>query len=76
MRITVLDDDPGRKINAGRERYRVLLDGEEVKHCFTADDEIGEVIEAVIDEGDRMVAEKGEIRRRTRHGKVAIAKIL
>lgn len=75
MRITVLDDDPGRKISPGRERYRVLLDGEEVKHCFTADDARGEVIEAVTDEGGRMIAENGEARRRTRHGKVTIEKV-
>ena len=27
MRLTVLDDDPGRKINLGVERYAVFLDG-------------------------------------------------
>lgn len=75
MRVTVLDDDPGRRINPGHERYRVLLDSDEVKHCFTADDDIGEVIEAVTDEGGRMIAENGEVRRRTRHGKVTIEKV-
>nr|WP_250243383.1 phage tail length tape measure family protein [Escherichia coli] len=30
MRLTVLDDDPGRKINLGVERYAVFLDGIEV----------------------------------------------
>lgn len=39
MRLTVLDDDPGRKINLAQERYTVYLDGVEVKHVFTADDE-------------------------------------
>ncbi|WP_301337306.1 hypothetical protein [Citrobacter amalonaticus] len=32
MRLTVLDDDPGRKINLAQERYTVYLDGVEVKH--------------------------------------------
>jgi len=75
MRVTVLDDDPGRRINPSHERYRVLPDGEEIKHCFTADDEKGEVIEAVTDECGRMIAENGEVRRRTRHGKVTIEKV-
>lgn len=29
MRLTVLDDDPGRKINLGVERYAVFLDGKQ-----------------------------------------------
>jgi len=75
MRITVLDNDPGRKINADRERYRVLLDGEEVKHCFTADDEKGEVIEAFTDEVDRVGAENGDVKRRIRRGTVTIERM-
>lgn len=72
MRITVLDDDPGRKINPGRERYAVYLDGVEVKHVFTADDEKGEVIAAVPDERGYMTAENGEVKRQTLHGTVTI----
>lgn len=75
MRITVLDDDPGRKINPGYESYRVSLDGEEVKHCFTADDEKGEIVEAVRDESGWMIAENSEVKRRTRYGKVTIDRI-
>lgn len=70
MRITVLDDDSGQKIDPSRERYRVLLDGEEVKHCFTADDEEGEVIEALTDESGWMAVKNGEVKRRAKHGKV------
>ncbi|WP_407056495.1 hypothetical protein [Citrobacter amalonaticus] len=51
MRLTVLDDDPGRKINPGVERYAVFLNGAEVKHVYSADDEKGEVISAVLDGG-------------------------
>ncbi|WP_313083639.1 hypothetical protein [Atlantibacter sp.] len=72
MRITVLDDDPGRKINPDRERYAVYLDGVEVKHVFTADDEKGEVIAAVPDERGYMTAENGEVKRQTLHGTVTI----
>ncbi|EDQ6417775.1 TPA: hypothetical protein R4D36_000857 [Salmonella enterica subsp. enterica serovar Reading] len=49
MRLTVLDDDPGRKIDLRKERYLVLVDGKEIKHAFTADDEKGEVIAAELD---------------------------
>ncbi|QCW56708.1 hypothetical protein [Citrobacter freundii] len=72
MRLTVLDDDPGRKINLGVERYAVFLDGIEVKHVFTADDEKGEVITAVHDERGYVVAEKGEVKRQTLYGTVII----
>ncbi|CAH3860963.1 hypothetical protein VXI92_004585 [Enterobacter hormaechei] len=72
MRITVLDDDPGRKINLAQERYKVYIDGVEVKHVFTADDEKGEVIAAVTDERGYIKAEYGEVKRQTLYGKVTI----
>ncbi|MBJ9265206.1 hypothetical protein [Citrobacter braakii] len=72
MRLTVLDGDPGRKINPRVERYAVFLDGIKVKHVFTADDEKGEVIAAVLDERGYAVAENGEVKRHTLYGKVTI----
>ena len=72
MRLTVLDDDPGRKINLAQERYTVDLDGVEVTHVFTADDEKGEVIAAVPDERGYMTTENGEVKRRSLYGKVTI----
>lgn len=72
MRLTVLDEDPGRKINPGQERYAVYLDGVEVKHVFTADDEKGELIAAVPDERGYMTAENGEVKRQTLYGTVTI----
>lgn len=72
MRITVLDDDPGRKINLAQERYKVYVDGVEVKHVFTADDEKGEVIAAVLDDRGYMTAENGEVKRQSLYGKVTI----
>lgn len=72
MRLTVLDDDPGRKINLSKERYSVYLNGVEVKHVFTADDENGEVIAAVPDERGYMTAENDEVKRHTLYGSVRI----
>lgn len=72
MRITVLDDDPGRKINPARERYKVYINGVEVKHVFTADDEKGEVIAAVLDDRGYMTAENGKVKRQSLYGKVTI----
>ncbi|CZZ28597.1 hypothetical protein [Enterobacter hormaechei] len=72
MRITVLDDDPGRKINLARERYKVYIDGVEVKHVFTADDEKGEVIAAVLDNRGYITAENGEVKRQSFYGRVII----
>lgn len=72
MRLTVLDDDPGRKINLSKERYSVYLNGVEVKHVFTADDEKGEVIAAVPDERGYMTAENDEVKWHTLYGSVRI----
>jgi hypothetical protein len=72
MRLTVLDDDIGRKINPSKERYTVYLNGVEVKHVFSADDEKGEVIAAVPDERGYMTAENGQVKRQTLYGTVTI----
>ncbi len=72
MRITVLDDDLGRKVNPGIERYDVFLDGVEVKHVFTADSDKGEVIAAVLDSQGYLSAENGEVKRETLFGHVRI----
>ncbi|MFB4633789.1 hypothetical protein [Enterobacter kobei] len=72
MRITVLDDDPVRKINLARERYKVYIDGVEVAHILTADDEKGEVIAAVTDERGYITAENGEVKRQSFYGRVII----
>lgn len=72
MRLTVLDDDPGRRINPRQERYKIYLDGKEVKHVFTACDEKGEVIAAVTNEHGYMTVENGEVKRQSLHGKVTI----
>ncbi|MGJ7727764.1 hypothetical protein ACSF6F_16025 [Escherichia coli] len=60
------------KINLSKERYSVYLNGVEVKHVFTADDEKGEVIAAVPDERGYMTTDNGEVKRQTLYGSVRI----
>jgi hypothetical protein len=50
MCLIVLHDDPGERITLGRERITVYLNGEEVKHCLTADDIAGEVVSVETDD--------------------------
>lgn len=75
MRLTVLDDDPGRKINPGVERYAVFLNGAEVKHVYSADEK-GEVISAALDERGYVATENGEVKRQTLYGTVRIERLL
>ncbi|WP_258962002.1 hypothetical protein, partial [Klebsiella pneumoniae] len=72
MRLTVLDDDPGERIEPGRERITVYLDSVEVKHVFSADSDKGEVIAAVLDSRGYLTAENGEVKRETLFGHVRI----
>jgi len=71
MRLTVLDDDPGKRIDPCVERYKVFLNGEEVRCCYAADDEKGEVICAVFKDGKHVI-EFGQVKRQTLHGSVRI----
>jgi hypothetical protein len=75
MRITVLDDDPSKRINPGAERYEVRLDGEIIKYCLTADDEKGLVICAVADGRGLMKALNGEVEKTTLYGRVEIRRL-
>ena len=70
MRLTVLDGDPGEKIKVGIDKYIVYLDGVEIKHVFTADDEKGEVISAVFDERGYVTVENGDFKQQPFHGTV------
>ncbi|SXF15109.1 hypothetical protein WCU47_07030 [Klebsiella quasipneumoniae] len=72
MRLTVLDDDTGERIEPGRERITVYLNGVEVKHVFSADDDKGEVIAAVLDSRGYPTVENGEVKRQTLSGQVRI----
>ncbi|WP_449545787.1 hypothetical protein [Lelliottia amnigena] len=75
MRITVLDDDPGRKIDPRKERYVVRVDGEVIKTVHSADDEKGEVIVAALDRDGFLVVDKGEVKRETIYGAVDIQRL-
>lgn len=75
MRLTVLDDDPGRKIDLRKERYLVLVDGKEIKHVFTADDEKVEVIAAELGPDGFMVVDNGEVKRIAIRGTVEIKRL-
>ncbi|HAU4359679.1 hypothetical protein [Klebsiella oxytoca] len=75
MRLTVLDDDPGRKIDLRKERYLVLVDGKEIKNVFSADDEKGEVIAAEIGSDGFIVVENEEVKRITIYGSVEIKQL-
>ncbi|MDQ5262952.1 MULTISPECIES: hypothetical protein [Klebsiella pneumoniae complex] len=72
MRLTVLDDDPGERIVPGSERITVYLDGNEVKHVLSADDDKGEVIAAVLDNRGHLTAANGEVKCHTLFGQVRI----
>ncbi|MBR8846273.1 hypothetical protein J0X08_00320 [Klebsiella variicola] len=75
MRLTILDDDPGELIVPGRERITVYLDGHEVKHVFSADDEKGEVIAAELDSRGWLAAESGKVKRQVLYGTVKIERL-
>lgn len=76
MRISVLEDDCGRVINPGIERYEVSLNGEKVSYCVTADEENGLVICARLDpDGRRMLTENGEVSMQELHGVVVVRRI-
>ncbi|HBX4649417.1 TPA: hypothetical protein MH287_23620 [Klebsiella pneumoniae] len=74
MRLTVIDDSTGERIEPGRERITVYLNGVEVKHAFSADDERGEVIAAVRDSHGHFTVELGEVKRQTQLGQVRIVR--
>lgn len=72
MRVTVLDDDSGERNILGRERITVYLNGIKVKHAFSADDDKGEVIAAVLDSRGYLTAENGEVKRQTLFSQIRI----
>ena len=72
MRLTVHDTDPGEYIIPGSERIIVYLNGAEVKHVVSVDDDKGEVIAAVLDSRGYLTAENGEVKRQTLLGQVRI----
>ncbi|PYA07285.1 hypothetical protein [Serratia marcescens] len=72
MRITLSDDDPGRKVDLRVERYRVFLDGKEMKMVITADDVKGEVVYCPLDESGYLIRDGDEVKNVTAYGRVEI----
>jgi hypothetical protein len=81
MRISVDETDSGWRTfeaNGGRgARWRVMLDGVEVRNCITADEELGEVLTLVEDpeKTNALMIVDGRTVRRWRRGKVEITKL-
>lgn len=72
MCLTVLDVFPGERIEPERERITVYLNGVKVKHALSANDDKGEVIDAVLDSCGYITTENGEVKRQTLFGTVWI----
>ena len=75
MRASVIRADPGYRIDAFL--YKVFLDGVELQHCLTADEEKGEAICYVVDKLTGLVSiEPGTDHTvtRTLYGNVEIRK--
>ena len=72
MRISVKKEDLGYRPDAFS--VRVKLDGEEIKDCFTADEELGEAhCVARNDKGELYVGKSGnELAKVVKRGKVKI----
>lgn len=76
MRISVDPRDSGHRTflawGGFDARFRVLLDGQEVKHCTAADEEMGEVLAAVLTEDGKLQPLGDEIMTAWRRGRVEI----
>ena len=68
MRVSTLENDPGFTWD---RRWRVTLDGEEVRDCFTADDVEGVVV--VLARPRRVGADRRPVTE-TRRGAVTITR--
>lgn len=72
MRISTIKTDPG--YTQGSVGVRVFLDGAEVSHVFTADEEQRLIVQADLDATGRiqLTADRRDVRKVTRHGHVRI----
>lgn len=60
MRVSVKKEDPGYREDIEVYGTKVFLDGKEIHHCFTADEETGEAFCYVTKNGRDVLAEDGE----------------
>lgn len=72
MRISTIKTDPG--YTQGCVGVRVFLDGTEVTHVFTADEEQRLIVQADLDATGRLqlTDDRQEVRKVTRHGHVRV----
>ena len=75
-RFSASKDDPGyRAFNARGAfgaKWRVLLNGHEVKHAVTADTKAGEVVVQVLDKNERPLVLAGVLAQETQYGAVEV----
>jgi len=74
MRISARRGDPGYELWCCKrvEGIRVQLDGEEIKFCVTADEELGKVIAQRRSADGQPIAINGELQFKTMKGEVHI----
>ena len=72
MRISTIKNDPG--YTQGCVGVRVFLDGTEVGHVFTADEEQRLIVQADLDVTGRLqlTADRQDVKKVTRHGHVRV----
>lgn len=70
MRLSVRHGDPG--LCAEAYRARVFLDGVELKHCFTADEEKREVHCYATDQAGKLIVDGDCIKEEIKRGRVEI----
>ncbi len=74
MRVSVDSNDPGYANYRGGG-YRVTLDGKEISHVVTADEEAGEVIRCCTDDSGNLLPPLGDaLQREKLRGVVVISK--
>ncbi len=76
MRLSTDKADPGyeewQRLQLRGEHAKILLDGTEVEHCYTADDQEGFVKRGKLDADGKIFAIDDQIATEIVHGKVEI----
>lgn len=70
MRLSVRNSDPGYSADAFRAC--VFLDGAELRHCFTADEEAHEAHCYVTDANGQLIVDGDRLREEVKRGRVEI----
>lgn len=76
MRISTDERDSGHRAflswGNARFRFRVLLDGEDLKGCITADEELGEALVVERDAGGGLIRDGDRLKTAWHRGRVEI----